>query len=374
MPAAGADAAFSILLATPWYPSPERPIFGVFCQQNAEALRRAGHTVRVLQVWHDPGAVSTPGVARARYPATSRGALALGAGRAMLALRAAIDSAPIDLIHAHVLFPVGFAAAVVGRARRVPVVLTEHLGPFATQVRTPLRRMLARWTLANVSAVVPVSRALAGQMGPYLAPSVPLRVVPNTVDAELFARDLRPRPGHDRIVFVGRLAPEKRVEDAIAALALLRSRRPAAGLRLVGDGPERARLEAQVRELGLEDAVSFAGLVDHPTVAGEIANADAAVLPSARENNPCALLEALVAGRPVVSTVWEGAEEIVAPEVGALAPIGDPAGLAEALDEVLARRTDERAISAYAVGRWSHAALARELGALYRRSLEAPRR
>jgi glycosyltransferase involved in cell wall biosynthesis len=362
-----------VLLVTPWYPTTADPIAGSFCRDNLAALQQAGHDARVLHVSPDASERSTETVRRARYPATRRASLPLAPARAVAALAAALRERRPDLIHAHVTLPVGLTAALVGRAAGLPVVLTEHTGPFESLIAgSPLRRRLAAWTLANVAAVVPVSQALARQMRPHLAPSVPLEVVPNPVDVAAFAAALGPRPGRDRLIFVGRLAPEKRLADLLAALRSLRLDRPNATLRLVGEGPERPALARAAGDLGLGAAVSFAGRLDRAGVAAELAAADLLVLPSEAETFGCVLVEALAAGRPAVATRCGGPEEIVVPAVGALAPVGDPPALAAALAETLERAFDPATLSAHAAA-WSFPTVAARLATIYDRALRADR-
>jgi glycosyltransferase involved in cell wall biosynthesis len=346
-----------VLVATPWYPTVASPFAGAFCRDGVEALRAAGHSLTVVHASPDARATVGDRVRRARYPGTARAAVVIGAARAAAAIAAAAAARRPDLIHAHVTLPVGLAAACVGRLLRVPVVLTEHTGPFESQLGSPLRERLATWTLASVHAVVAVSRALLARMRPFLPPGAPAHLIANPVDVEAFGRVRRPAPGQARLLFVGRLAPEKRLPDLVEALRLLRQRRPAATLRLVGDGPERARLAGP--DVRIDGALSRAATAD------AVAEADVVVLPSQHETFGVALVEALAAGRPVVATRCGGPEEIVTPEVGELVPVADPPALADAIDRVLARRFDAAALSAYAGQRWSFAAFARAQGALY---------
>jgi glycosyltransferase involved in cell wall biosynthesis len=357
-----------ILLATPWYPTAADPAGGAFCRDNVLALRAAGHTVRALHVAPGVTSRSDDDVVRVPYPATRRGALPLGLARATTALVAAARAERPDLIHAHVTLPVGAAAALVGRLLRRPIVLSEHTGPFASLLGTPLRRALVGWTLRSVAAVVPVSRALRDEMAPFLPTPGAATVVPNPVDLAAFAA-VGPPPQTDRLLFVGRLVPEKRLDDLLAALHLLRQRRPAATLRIVGDGPVRARLARALRESGELPGV-LAGRLDRAGVAAELAAADLLVLPSQVETFGVVLVEALAAGRPVVATQCGGPEEIVDDAVGALVPVGDPARLADAIDATLTRRFEPAALRGHAA-RWSYDAFADRLAAIYERALPA---
>lgn len=160
-------------------------------------------------------------------------------------------------------------------------------------------------------------------------------------------QSIAPAPGDAHrppaIVCIGRLAPQKRFDLAIAAFALLPDR--SATLALVGDGPEGPALAAQAARLGVADRVRFAGHV--ADVAGELARADLLLSTSAYEGYPAVLVEALAAGVPVVATDCSPAiSEIMAhPSFGQVAA-ADPRALADAVAAQLARpRPDPAAVA-----------------------------
>ncbi len=137
-------------------------------------------------------------------------------------------------------------------------------------------------------------------------------------------------------VAVGRLHRQKDHPTLLAALALLKGWKTLSPLTLiVGDGPDRQRLEAQAKDLGLdEEHLRFLGTRDDvPVLLGA---ADFLVMSSLWEGLPYVLLEAMAAGVPIVATDVGGNREVVEDRVtGRLVPPRDPARLAEALAEVL---------------------------------------
>lgn len=139
------------------------------------------------------------------------------------------------------------------------------------------------------------------------------------------------------LLFVGRLAAAKGVPVLIEAMARIRAAHPQAHLVLIGDGPDRAMLEGQVRRLGLSDAVRFTGYQNQDEVADALARSAVFVLPSFAEGVPVVLMEAMAARRPVVATRIAGIPELVQDGVsGRIVPPGDTAALASAVCEVLA--------------------------------------
>jgi glycosyltransferase involved in cell wall biosynthesis len=149
---------------------------------------------------------------------------------------------------------------------------------------------------------------------------------------------------------VGRLAEIKKQDVLIRAVGGLRPRLPGVRLVLVGDGPERPRLEALAHESGLGDRVHFVGY--QPCPAAFLRMMDVFSLTSRSEGFPVSLLEAWLAGRPVVCPAVGGIPEVVTHGInGLLFPPGDDAALVEGLASVLgdgglARRLGEAGRSA----------------------------
>lgn len=192
-----------------------------------------------------------------------------------------------------------------------------------------LERMAARWcrTIVALSA----DERDAG-LGERIGRPGQYRVVPNGVRLERFALPRAPVRG--RILMVGRLAPPKRPDLALQALASVRQAIPEAELHVVGDGPLRPRAEALSSQLGLNGAVRFLG--NREDVPELLANAECALLASDYEGCPLTVVEAMAAGVPVVATDAGGTGELVQPgQTGELGPLGDSQGLASALQQVL---------------------------------------
>ena len=165
----------------------------------------------------------------------------------------------------------------------------------------------------------------------------------NGVDLERFDGQGRRRDPEPLLLTVGRLAPTKGFGDAVRALSILGRRARAPRLVLVGDGPERGRLEALARELGVEARVWFAGSITREELLPFYRRAWLLVAPSVelkngrRDGIPNVVTEAMAMGLPCVGTRAAGLEEAIVPgETGALCDPGDPESLADALERLLA--------------------------------------
>jgi glycosyltransferase involved in cell wall biosynthesis len=143
--------------------------------------------------------------------------------------------------------------------------------------------------------------------------------------------------GSLQALFVGRLAGVKGVPILIEAMASLAEKYPELTLRLVGDGPDRTALEAEVVRRGLQDRMIFLGYQSQSEVAEELSRTDIFVLPSFAEGVPVVLMEAMASCVPVLTTRIAGVPELVEDGVsGRLVPPGDVTAFAQALDDMLA--------------------------------------
>jgi glycosyltransferase involved in cell wall biosynthesis len=209
-----------------------------------------------------------------------------------------------DVTHLHT-----FASHVVGlrAARRagVPVMRTEHHVQYFVDLDT---RFFTRWSLDRVDAAVAISDYVASfvaSIAPRVAPR--LHVVRNGVDADYFAPRPSPLADSDPFTFavVCRLEPWKGVDLVVDALREV----PGARLDVIGDGSDRAALEARARASGLEGRVRFLGYRKDPRDA--FAACDAAINSSRDEPLGLSVLEAQAMGRPVLAFAGGGIPEVV---------------------------------------------------------------
>lgn len=147
--------------------------------------------------------------------------------------------------------------------------------------------------------------------------------------------DLTPPPENKRIVCVGRLCPAKAQKLLLAAVAPLVSHIPDLELVLIGDGPDRAAIEAQIADLGLAAHVTLAGWASGEDVRAAIQGARIFALPSFAEGLPIVLMESLAMGRAVVTTRITGIPELVDAGCGWIVDPGDVPALRDAILQAL---------------------------------------
>ena len=344
-----------VLIVPKWFPWPDRPVFGIFCQEQSRALAGA-HDVVVLA----SEAVRSPGFAafelsdavehglrtlRVRYrrPRFRPAAMACQIAGMLVALRRLRQSGwRPDVVHAHV-YSAGVPALILGRLSGAPVVLTEHYTGFERGLITGYDRLTARVALRYADLVAPVSANLAREVR-AVEPRARVRVVENVVDTDVFhppaTRRIATSDESVRLLTVAALVAKKGHADLFAALVDLRRERPGVSLDLVGGGELREELEQRAGELGLGDAVRFHGELPKAQVAELMRRADLFVLPSLVENLPCVLIEAMASGLPSVATAVGGVPDLLDDLGGGgiLSPPRDPAALAAAISTALERR------------------------------------
>ncbi len=371
-----ANRPLRVLVVPKWYPWPDKPVLGLFCREHARALV-GRHDVVVLASRATP----SPGfpiyrltdemedglrTMRVLYRRPRVRALAMVcqiAGMLAALERLRREGFRPDVVHAHV-FSAGLPALVLGRLSRAVVVITEHYTGFQRGLIRGADLLTARLAFSGADLVSPVSAELSGHLR-RIAPRARIRVMPNVVDTEVFTAAAHDRrDGPVRLLTVGTLAEKKGHTHLLDALAELRSRREAT-LDVVGGGELRERLEEQVAELGLAEAVRFHGELPKEQVAELMRGADLFVLPSLHETFGCVLIEAMASGLPSVATRVGGVPEVLTPEAGALVAPRDPAALATAIEATLGREFDAARLARTAGERYSYATFARMWSEVY---------
>ncbi len=330
------------------------------------------------------------GVQVVRLPGLSREISPIRDLLAVLRVAREIRRTRPHILHTHTAKAgaIGRAAAVLaGRARPPIVVHTYHghvlngyFGPLGTSLFRAIERLLGLTSDALVAVspqvrddlvtlgVAPATRFAVVRLGIDLRPRVE-----TAVDTAELRRRLG--IGSDRFVvgWFGRMTAVKRTRDLVDALVALRAREVDACLLLVGDGADREQLEAYAKERGVARELFYLGY--QKDVADWYALADAVVLTSVNEGTPVTIIEALAAGRPIVSTDVGGVSDVVRDGAdGFLVGVGDSEAMAARLAEIardpelgsrLGASGRVRVVERYAVGR-----LVDDVDRLYRALLD----
>ena len=236
------------------------------------------------------------------------------------------------------------------RGRRCGPFVVMLKGIIADELRNErgwvrvLLSVQARWERSNTAladrVVVPSRYSVSVAHDVYGIPDAKLAIVPEPIDLadwrRRFAEAAGARATRPTVLSVARMYPRKRLDDLLRAAVILRERIPDAQVRIVGEGPESARLRALHRELRLGDGAVLLGEVTRPRLAVEYASAHCFCLPTVQEGFGLVFAEAMAAGLPVVACRAAAVPEIVEDRrTGFLVSPRNPGELAAALETLL---------------------------------------
>jgi glycosyltransferase involved in cell wall biosynthesis len=264
-------------------------------------------------------------------------------------LKAHVDWA--DVVHVHgARSKYAVAGAVLAKVAGKPFFYTPH----AFYVPRNAVKGVAKWVwdrtaekflLERGQGTILLTEYWRGWLRDHGISPTRTTIIPNCVlerDLTLPPAEAPPLPGNPAILTIGRLDPVKRVDDVIRALATPGLQQ--AHFHIVGKGAERESLELLARNEGVSDRVTFHGFVDDAGVAAMMRGADVFVLASEQEGLPTVLLEALLAGFPIVCTQIPGNLAITeVAGVTATYPVGDISALSGLLADARAIRVPDGA-------------------------------
>lgn len=228
------------------------------------------------------------------------------------------------------------AYLLVSRLCGVRVLYQVHGGAFPEQMfpGNPVLTAFLRWTLGLPDAVVVLGRPELEAYRSFV-PRQRLLALPNAIDCRPYANLTRaPTDAASplRLLYIGRLMPDKGIREALQAVRLVRDRGFEVRLAIAGSGPEEKALRRLAAVLQIEHIVTFVGPVFGDAKQALLGGSDVLVLASHAEGLPYALLEAMAAGVPVIATRVGAIPEVVQGGVhGLFVPVRDPDAIARSI-------------------------------------------
>lgn len=342
--------ALHVLTLTPFYPVAGDDAQGCFVAEPLAWLAKLGvtNTVRVARPFYRSGAGTSDSAVPARsvryfsFPGgwglSSSGAFLFA--RLLPEIRRLHELRPIRVIHAHSALPCGHAASLLSRELKIPFVVTVHgLDAFSTrQVGGYAGEWCARVSRSvyrTARSVICVSEKVRNQVIEGAGNRVNTTVLYNGVDPQMFSRP-DGEPEAPTILSVGNLIPVKGHELLLRAFAAIQNQFPGLSLEIIGDGPQRTRLQQLANEKGIANKVNFRGRQSRQQVVDAMRRATIFALPSRYEGLGCVYLEAMSAGRPAIGCVGQGIDEVIESRVnGCLIKPDDLQELSETLTGLL---------------------------------------
>lgn len=395
----------NLFILPSWYPNNTQALSGIFTQEQAQAIAALCPDIRVIvSTWgHDDGEVTMRNPWRAFkalnwrlqqkknqvcqqqgvwevFNPTLTWSLRLPLGGVDRLVRVnrrnlqlAIDRfGKIGLIHAHVSYPAGYIASILGPEFGIPYVLTEHMSPFPLPSLMKHGRPMhgVEQAFANASESIAVSPSLAkciatfGYRGPV--------VIPNVVDETLFFPG---EPSKEKFVFftLCSLSAQKGVDHLLEAIAKWDPPADRFEFRIGGDGILAAAYQAMANHLGIADRVRWLGSISREDASRQFQQCHIYVMPSRHETFGVVYAEAIASGKPIIATRCGGPESIVNSANGCLVEIGDIAGLSDTMQQLSAEWTqfDPLAIRQDFENRFSRPAVVAQLRLIYQSVMRA---
>jgi len=289
-----------------------------------------------------------------------------------------------DILHVHSFWPDLLATKHL--YPMVRIVHTAHESLFLIMAEQPRYHRRLRFIVSKVDGLIGPSTELLNVARGFGIPKRSSIFLPNGVDSEKFSPSvggvIRRRyglsPSTKIVLCPRRLVIKNGVNFLIEGIPEILRIHPDTVFVIVGEGPERAKLESQARELNIQEKVIFAGGISNDEINGYYADADLVVLPSLKEATSISALEAMSCAKPVVASKVGGLPYLVKDgETGSLVPPADPNALATAISELLSAPDRRSKMGAAARSKvlseltWDH--IARRTTKFYSQVLSQPR-
>lgn len=333
-----------VLFVPQWYPSSDGTLrCGEACREHVHA---AGvyDNVAVLAVtsrrqrcptlhWRQVDDVGVPTFYATHglspIPKTSSFVFRLQLGRALQ--RVMRDWGRPDVIHTQDAY--GYDVIKAVQHLQIPCVISQHWSCFLE--RSLDRRTVQRfeWAFARAARVLPANKFAAVDYQEYgLQPS--MTWLPNTFDVEVFHPPVR-LAREPWLLHASGFTAEKRVPDIVRAFGRVRSKRPEAILQVVGDGENRAEMEALAERILPADSFHFHGYLSKPALADLMRRAAGYAHASCTETFGCVLMEAMACACPVLTTRVGGIPAVVREREGLFVDVGNIDQIAEGMNSLL---------------------------------------
>jgi L-malate glycosyltransferase len=350
-----------LLIIPGWYPSVQVPWAGIFIEDQALALAEKYAVLVVVPEFINWKTFLFDGNSRTKGFETNNG-ITVYRHRVFLFPKLTTISILVNfiwftmvpyrricaswgtpaVIHAHVAFAPGLLGLWLGKKSKVPVVLTEHSGPFNRLFTSTIRNYCIDSVIKGVDRVIAVSPALARQIN-AIYPQKNITVIGNLVRTDIFSFSTQDRQKRETQIVqffsVAIMFKAKGIDYLIEAARLLKNKNGDNFKVIIGgDGVYRKHLEKKTMESGVSDICVFTGLLTREEVKKWMQQSDVFIVPSIAETFCVSAAEAMACGKPVISTRCGGPEYFIDETCGFLVPVADAEALADKMQEFISKK------------------------------------
>ncbi|MER2999100.1 glycosyltransferase [Pontibacter populi] len=386
-----------------WYPSSDYPLNGIFIKEQLQAVCRYDSSVKIgVGLWGQKderyllwlkdhfrnlqklkladtkpfSRTILPNYKEFHHPTFTWTRKLLHGNRqgilkAMLANldRFENDFGPADFIHAHVGEVAGQLAMELARRRKLPYIITEHMGPFPGYYASDkIGNLTPTYLKPYLNAVANIA------VSPFLEQEMKRQsisrtiVIPNFVDEDVFKPVLKQRNKSFTFFTLARITSEKGIDTLLHAIKLVREKMQDIKFTIGGDGKHLQDFKDLAEMLGISDCIEWLGELNREEAVRQLQECDTFVLPSHYESFGVVYAEAIACGKPVIATRCGGPESIVNDTNGLLVEVNNPQALAEAMSDMVKNynRYDSAAIREDFMNRFSKKAIVPQLMQLYK--------
>lgn len=370
-----------IFFLTSWFPTTDRPHFGIFIRDWAKAAKIYDDVVvlhlfgqdkqlkKPYSIEKETNKVLTEGlnVFRVRYRKVifplNIFQYFVYAYAVLSAYRKIAQVFNPNIVHAHIL-RAGLFACIIKKLYHKEFLLTECYTNVQTQELTLGEILRLKIIGKFCPLILAISKALKRAILSFKIKSR-VKIVPCTVDTKKYEYYPKEKKQSYKILTLSNLIPRKGIDVFLKAVSLIN--RKDFKVLIGGEGPQKKQLFKLVKQLNIEDKVNFLGFVNENKKIELFQSCDVFVLPSHKENFGVVLIEAMACGKPVIATRCGGPEDFIIPEVGILVPPGNSKIMRDALETMLDKIQiyDSLKIFQYAKEKFSYETVGEKLHNIY---------
>jgi glycosyltransferase involved in cell wall biosynthesis len=225
-----------------------------------------------------------------------------------------------DIIHVHTPFSVGFEGAMLGKFFHIPIVGTHHtfFDHYLKHIHLDYSwaRKFSWWSTVVfynlTNTTISPTHSLKDELRSH-GLKKPIEILSNSINFQVFYNNKSTKKSTKKLSFVymGRVSYEKSIDEVIKAAAEVFKMLPESKLMIIGDGPEKTKLEELAKNLCVENNITFTGFLHGQSLVDALLENDIFVTASKSENMPLAVLEAMSVGLPIIAISSLGMSEIV---------------------------------------------------------------